>query len=366
MAYRIPGAWSHPFVSFRTSLAFLLLSAVVTIGGLTLLPLQWYTDTAGAVEDQHWESPLVADPQSLDLGVVDLQEKLEHQVWIRNISPSEVRIVGISKSCNCVSLGLDSAILQAGESVPLEVHLDLAKSLSAESDRLVPISVLISAVLENYPAVSWEVKGQVRLPFHASARNLTLGPLVTGRDGTCTASVTVTAKDMVRHLEARCEPPLGSVVVSSHPGSDREFDIRITCDARNLTPGSHHFKAYVAGDNGGRIGASPSIPICDCWLQVVEPVVAIPRSVLLRPGEENSVAVVLRPQGPERFVVRRIDVDPPELAVQPDNEAGVFQLSMNENFSGKVRQGRVAFAIETASGRSFEIMVPVIFTVASQ
>ena len=248
---------------------------------------------------------IVVSPSALQLGEVWETNAYELKLPIRNASNAPVKVADVLAGCACVEVSPRKFILGPRETIDLKLTIDLAKRAPWEQHKENrPVRLDIRPLIEGVPPSkeAWLVEGVVRSRITLDVERLGFG------DRPVSGSV-----NAPRTIEARVHAsegglvatvvPYGAGAVSVSRLGEGEYALAIS-PAASLPPGafSFHVEFSLLDTEGERIQTGRTLPVTG----VMQPEVrAFPAQVLL-----GSRVV--------GWVVDRVEIDSPDLKLEPD------------------------------------------------
>jgi hypothetical protein len=258
-------------------------------------------------------------PEHLNLGEVWEEEQFRWVVPVTNSSGEDVEVVKFATSCNCLSVEPRAVVIPAGQTVGLNLVLNLTGKSSQQANRRgrdfqVHLFPQLRAGLPYQPG--WTLRGRVLRPIDFAPPFVDFGEsLVRGRSFP-SRKVQVKAFTPLGQPEATCDAALASTWLVPREGTD-DYDLEIK-PKETLPTGPFEFKVSFRG----RILSDNQALVEKALLVrgvVVGEARATPSSVVFgaaRVGEQLQATVVLDSASGSPLAVDKIDISSPDVKVE--------------------------------------------------
>lgn len=262
----------------------------------------------------------------LDLGEVWEEKGIAWRLPIHNQTTQRIEIHDIQQSCGCTDIKPRRLSIAAGETATIDLTLDLTHrtySDSGQSRR--PFSVALHPVLnpKSQPRLSWKLQGTIvsRVTLDKLAIDFGERPIHGGTP--VTLKVMATVHVPCQRLEAAVKPEAAAVTVIPQQDEPTEFEIILAANP-DLPPGKFQAEVqiFTVSPNGEK-ALGVTLPISG----IMQPEVRLLPSRLLleaKPVGQMTEAIVTLQAAPDaKVVVDHIEIDSPDLRVEPVAVEGI-------------------------------------------
>lgn len=311
---------------------------------------------------------LVAREESLSFGEIWETADFAWTLTLENPTSEAVSIESLEASCGCTSPKPNQLTIAPGSSAEVRLKIDFAPRTNenpsaAISDFAVHVTPKFRRGEAKLAGKGWSVHGRVRRALRPSERSIVFGrtsQLVQGGQMP-SETVTATALQPLRRVEASCDPPLLSTAVE-RADADGLFQIRVT-PRPNLPPGLFRPTVYLRPVTleGERL---PAI-VVNVEGEILAPVIAIPDRVDFGRHEVGDTAGALvhleSPLG-KSFRVDRVEVDDasdePLRASDYDGRDRSLRLEKRFTRTGSYK-AKARLSLHAEEGTPFELVLPI-------
>jgi hypothetical protein len=182
---------------------------------------------------------LFVEPATLDLGEVWEAKRHVIPIPIRNRTSVDIRIDELSASCNCAGVSPRAFVIPAGQTVTVEVAIDLTHRMPWEVGRANrPLTIELRPVCASRPsAKQWVIRGTVLSRVTLNQLELAFGDSNTHGQPPMPRRLAGTAHVPAAFLTARVEPPVVDVRIEPPGEGDGRFTLVVTPDTRQPAGG---------------------------------------------------------------------------------------------------------------------------------
>jgi len=263
----------------------------------------------------------------LDLGDVWETSEFIHDMTIRNPSGSEKQIGDFATSCLCTAVEPRSAVIPAGGTAIVHVHIDPThRSPDQASLAVRPVGVEITPMLSTSQPheAGWQIHGVFRSRVTLNVLSLHFGETVVQGLPSPMRKATATVHVPMQGLQAKVEPA-GVAAVSLAPAPDNPARVEIHISPANTLPVGP-FKGEVridVVDASGAVLAGAVLPIAG---EIQPEARLLPARVLLgvHPvGTSAETVVALQAPMDAPWTVEHMEADSPDVFVEATTAEGI-------------------------------------------
>jgi hypothetical protein len=344
----------HP-ASFPT-LVICVFATVVMLGGVG------YALRPAPRPQPQPNSGLVVSEEHLHFGDVWLDKDFRWRLPITNTTAHAVHIVTFGTSCSCTAVRPASLEIPPGETVAVELQIDLTPPAPPETSSW-NVSFRVVPQIEDGtgPSREWLLGGRVRAPFTVVQRldfvgqdSLVLGEPVKPRTALLRSAIPLT------DLGIECIPPVASVAIEKH--DPQHFQLTIT-PRSDLPVGRQRvsLKCRFVPQEGAPVSCTPLESI----VAVVNTVRVLPEAAVfgaVATGDEAAADLVLSSKTGKPFIIQNVDTDSKNVQVTPKDRpsqvSAIYSLKVRVREQGS-QAAAVRFLIRTEDRQVEEVRVPI-------
>jgi hypothetical protein len=281
----------------------------------------------GTEQSQEVIGGLVIPSESLDMKEVWEAKDIVWRLPIQNRTSGDIEIQKFLSSCGCTAVEPSRLTIPAGETRTVNLLIDLTHRRVEEyalERRPITISIqpITSAARRVNPA-AWQIHGIVRSRVTLDAQTVHFGHQAVRGEPAVKRRVLATVHVPCQLLDVRVNPLVATATIKRRQDDPQRYEITIGVNPE-LPPGNFqtNAKISVVGPNGDSELAF-TLPI----IGTMQPEVRLlPARVFLEPKEVGKIAeaiVTLQAPTDARVAVDHIEIDDPELRVEPVTIDGI-------------------------------------------
>jgi hypothetical protein len=301
----------------------------IAILGVSFVAAYW-----GGITAREWHKPppvevvegLAIPAADLDMGEVWEEKGIAWRLPIRNQTDATVEIHDLLASCGCTSIEPRKLSIPAGETATINLQLDLThRTYSdaglAERPFAVMLRPVVGASQPRGPA--WKLHGTIKSRVTVDPLAVDFGERPIHGQTPVTQKIAVAVHVPCRGLDVVVVPNVATAAVHRRSDDEAKFDIVLAANP-DLPPG--RFQAdvrLITVSPDGEKALGVTVPLSG----IMQPEVRLlPARLLLeaKPIGEVAEAVVTLQASPDvKVAVDHIEVDSPDLRVEPVTVEGI-------------------------------------------
>lgn len=313
--------------------------------------------------------PLSVRSDKLDFGEVCAQPAFLYTVPIRNSSNHRVEVSNVLTSCSCSSVKPRSFVLEAGETVPLRVTLDLRKQSPASGQLTKAFQATIAAVVANSDSrIEWSLVGATKQCIEFTPESISLGQRSERQAPFPRQVVKVRALFPTRELKAKCTSEFFDVSVIADASVGRstdEYKLEVVAKPASIGPVDCDLRVDAIAADGNPLPTFV-VPVRGKVVRDVQPVRNRQSLGVLEPGASFQSQVELRSLSDSEFDISAVTCSGDGVLVEAEQgSATVYNVSGVVTGLG-MQSIQVRFSVRHPDGVSYSVSVPIRYVAAAE
>jgi hypothetical protein len=318
-------------------------------------------------------APLRVDSARLDFGEVRNQADFRWTLPVENLARRPILVSRVEGSCSCVRVEPSSFPIGPGETVDVELSLDLTvqdahRASQAVREYAESIAVFVGDDAVR-PAAIWNVRGRVSSAFSLSPGQLDFGDSLIAGMPFDSKTVDVECYAPCQRLHVANGEEFASAVVRQVDDAGRRFEIHVLPNP-GLPAGNHEFKLNVTAELGNG-ETTPPVPL-KVAARVLPEFGIRPSFTHLGTipvGKDVDETISLISRSGRAFSVERVNCDSENVSIEalPAVKGGdrMYRINIRATQSGD-QQAEVRFHLhpdqnDVDSSETMSAMIPVQF-----
>lgn len=309
---------------------------------------------------------LDVQPDSLDIGDQWVQPAFLWTLPVTNSSDHPVEVSDILTSCSCASVEPRSFVVEAGETVPLRVTLDLRKQAPASGQLTKAFQTTITAVVANSDArIHWPLIGSTKNWIEVTPAAMAMGRW-SERDQPTPQVVKVRVLQPTSELKAESSSAFVDVSVSADErsgGTVDEYELEMSTKATSAGSIDCDLRVDAIAADGTPFPTF-IIPVSGQVVRDVQPIRNSESLGVLTAGKPFQTQIQLASLSDSEFEVLTATCSDDNVQVEAEGGSStVFHVSGSATGLG-MQSTNVHFTVRHADGVTYPVRVPVRYVAA--